>query len=55
MLMALMLWLCNLVLVGLLVLPLFGVRVAAVVALGLLIGLLILCWRVCARMEVKRW
>ena len=42
------LWLCSLVLVGLIIVPLLGWQVAWVVALGLLIVDLALCWGVCA-------
>jgi hypothetical protein len=42
------LWLCSLVLVGLVVAPLFGPRVAWIVAIGLLLVFLALCWGVCA-------
>ena len=44
----LVLWLCSLVLVGLVVAPLFGATVAWIVALGLLVVFLALCWDVCA-------
>lgn len=48
MILTLVLWLCSLVLVGLIVVPLFGSRVAWIVAIGLLIIDLVLCWSVCA-------
>jgi hypothetical protein len=44
----LVLWLCSLVLVGLLVVPLLGWSVAWMVALGLLVVFVALCWGVCA-------
>jgi hypothetical protein len=44
----LVLWLCSLVLVGLVVAPLFGQRVAWIVAIGLLLVFMTLCWGVCA-------
>ena len=44
----LVLWLCSLVLVGLLVVPLLGWQVAWIVAIGLLIVDVALCWGVCA-------
>ena len=47
------LWLCSLVLVGLLVAPLFGAKVAWIVALGLLLVFLALCWGVCAYRLVR--
>ena len=42
------LWLCSLVLVALVVVPLLGWQVAWIVAIGLLIVDLALCWGVCA-------
>lgn len=41
------LWLCSLLLVGLVVLPLFGRVVAASTAVGLLLVLLFVCWGIC--------
>jgi hypothetical protein len=43
----LVVWLCSLLLVGLVVLPLFGSKVALVTGLGLLVALLAICWGVC--------
>ena len=42
------LWLCSLVLVGLIIAPLFGSQVAWIVAIVLLVTFLALCWGVCA-------
>jgi hypothetical protein len=42
------LWLCVLPLVGLLVVPFFGLRVAAVTAVALLIGAMAICWGICS-------
>ena len=42
------LWLCSLVLVGLLIAPLFGSKMAWIVAIGLLLAFLALCWGACA-------
>ena len=42
------LWLCSLPLIALIVLPLFGLEVAAVAALTMLIIALAMCWGVCA-------
>lgn len=39
----LMLWLCSLPLVGLLIIPFFGLKVAGVVALVLFLAALIIC------------
>jgi hypothetical protein len=43
----LVLWLCALPLVALLVVPFFGLSVAAVVAVLLLVVMLITCWGIC--------
>ena len=43
----LVVWLCSLLLVGLIVLPLFGAKVALVTAGGLLVAVLALCWGIC--------
>ncbi len=48
MVLALAVWLCTLPLVGLLVLPFFGLKVAGLIALGLLFVALIACWLICA-------
>ena len=48
MMLTIVLWLCSLVLVGLIIVPLLGWQVAWVVAIGLLIVDLVLCWGVCA-------
>jgi hypothetical protein len=53
MILTLVLWLCSLVLVGLIVVPLFGARVAWIVAIGLLIADLVLCWSVCTYRLVR--
>ena len=44
----LVLWLCSLVLVGLLVVPQFGWQVGWIVAIGLLVVFVMLCLGVCA-------
>ncbi|MBI3243181.1 MAG: hypothetical protein HYZ49_12895 [Chloroflexi bacterium] len=44
---AFVLWLCTLPLVGLLVIPLFGLKVAGIVALTLLFIAAAICWGVC--------
>lgn len=41
------LWLCCLVIIGLTIVPLFGVKAAAVAAVVLLVELLIICWGIC--------
>ena len=47
MILALFLWLCSLPLVGLVVIPLFGLKVAEVVALALFFVALAICWGAC--------
>lgn len=48
MLLALMLWVCSLLVVGILVVPFFGMRVASVLALALLVCLVLACRAICA-------
>lgn len=48
MLLALMLWVCSLLLVLLLVAPFFGLRVASIVGLGLLVFFVLACRAICA-------
>ena len=43
----LILWLCSLPLVALLVIPFFGLKVAAVVALILFLVMMVICWGIC--------
>lgn len=40
-------WLCTLPLVGLLVVPFFGLKIGLVVAVALFIGAMIICWGIC--------
>jgi hypothetical protein len=47
MILALAVWLCSLPLVAILVIPFFGLKTAAIVALGSLIVVLIICWGIC--------
>ena len=44
---ALILWLCSLPLIGLLIIPFFGLKVAAVVALALFFAMMLVCWGIC--------
>lgn len=44
---ALVLWLCSLPLVALLVVPFFGLRVGAIVAVVLFFAAMAICWGVC--------
>lgn len=48
MLLALMLWVCSLLLVMILVAPFFGGRIAGIVGLGLLVFLVLACRAICA-------
>ncbi len=50
---ALVVWLCSLPLVALVVIPLFGWKVAGVVALALFLVDLALCWGVCGWKVLK--
>jgi len=47
MLLAFAVWLCSLPLVAIVILPLFGLKVAAIAALVLFLILLAVCWGVC--------
>ncbi len=44
---ALTLWLCSLPLIALVVIPLFGLRVAAIVALVAFFVAMTICWGIC--------
>lgn len=44
---ALVLWLCSLPLVALIVVPFFGLRVGAIVAVVLFFAAMAICWGVC--------
>lgn len=44
---ALVLWLCSLPLVGLLVVPFFGLKVGAIIAVALFFVAMAICWGVC--------
>ena len=44
---ALVLWLCTLPLVGLLIVPFFGLKVGAIVAVALFIAAMVICWGIC--------
>lgn len=47
MVLAIVIWMCTLPLVGLLILPFFGLKVSLLAAAGLLIAVLIICWGIC--------
>lgn len=40
-------WLCTLPLVGLLVIPFFGLKVGLIVAVALFIIAMVICWSIC--------
>ena len=44
---ALVLWLCTLPLVGLFVVPFFGLKVGTIVAVALFIAAVAICWGIC--------
>jgi hypothetical protein len=48
MVLAIMLWLCGLPLVALIVIPLFGLKVAGIVALVLFFVATVICWVLCS-------
>ena len=50
---AIVLWLCSLLLVGLVILPLFGWAVAVYTAVGFLVLFLFICWGICGWQVVK--
>ncbi|RPJ32778.1 MAG: hypothetical protein EHM35_11175 [Planctomycetaceae bacterium] len=49
----LILWLCSLPLVGLVVAPVFGLKVAVVVAVVLFFAAMAICWGICGWRVVK--
>ena len=51
---SLVLWLCSLVAIGLIVTPWFGPQVARLVALGLLLLALAVCWGICILQLLRR-
>lgn len=51
---SLVIWLCSLVVIGLVVTPWLGPQIAGVVALGLLLMLLAICWGVCIVQVVRK-
>ena len=40
-------WMCTLPLVGLLVVPFFGLKVGLIVAAALFIAAMVICWGIC--------
>jgi uncharacterized membrane protein len=44
---AIIIWLCTLPLVGLLVVPFFGLKVGLFVAAALFIAAMVICWGIC--------
>lgn len=45
---AVVIWMCTLPLVGLLILPFFGLKAAAIVAAVLFIAAMAICWGICS-------
>ncbi len=45
---ALVLWLCTLPLIGLLIVPFFGLQVVALAAVGLFVIAMTMCWGICS-------
>ena len=45
---AIVIWMCTLPLVGLLVVPFFGLKVGLVVAAALFIAAMVICWGICS-------
>ncbi len=45
---AIVIWMCALPLVGLLILPFFGLKISLLVSAGLLIAILAICWGICS-------
>jgi hypothetical protein len=45
---AVVIWLCSLPLVGLLVIPFFGLKVGLIVAAILFIAAMLVCWGICS-------
>ena len=45
---AIVIWLCTLPLVGLLVIPFFGLKVGLIVAAALFIAAMVICWGICS-------
>ena len=48
MVLAITLWLCTLPLIGLLVIPFFGVQVGLFAAVALFFAAMIVCWGICS-------
>jgi len=53
MVLALVVWLCSLPLVAFVVIPLFGLKVAGVVAVALFFIALVVCWGSCGWKALK--
>ena len=45
---AIIIWMCALPLVGLLILPFFGLNIGLLIATGLLIAILVICRGICS-------
>ena len=47
MVLAIVIWLCTLPLVGLLVIPFFGLKAGLIAAVALFIAAMVACWGIC--------
>ncbi len=45
---AIIIWMCTLPLVGLLIFPFVGLQISLLVAAGLLVAILVVCWGICS-------
>lgn len=45
---AIIIWMCSLPLVGLLIIPFFGLKVGLFVAAALFMAALVICWGICS-------
>ena len=45
---AIVIWMCTLPLVGLLVIPFFGLKLGLIVALALFVAAMVICWGICS-------
>jgi len=45
---AIVIWMCTLPLVGLLIVPFFGLKVGLIIAAALFIAAMVICWGICS-------
>lgn len=53
MILPILLWVCALPIIGLVIIPWFGLKTAVAVALILLVLLLLICWSMCGGSFIK--